>query len=370
MSARPWRALRWLLSIGVLSYVALAGGTDDNAGSQPPVPAGGQAPSDPIECATGTISGAGATFPLAIVQQWIKDYGAVCPGATVAYQPVGSGAGIQQLIAGTVDFGASDTVMTPEEQQAAERARGPVLHVPWTAGGVAVVYNLPAVGDLRLRPEVVAGIFAGRITRWDDPALTADNSQASLPSAPIQVVHRSDGSGTTHVFTSYLTAVAPNVWTGGADKDVAWPTGQGAKGSDGVTAIVKQTEGAITYAEVSFAAAGGLGVASVRNSAGRFVRPTPAGVTAALDDARVPSDLRVEVTFLPESPDAYPISTATWALVQARPSNPERGALIRSFLLYALGPGQQAAARLSYAPLPRALAVRAQAAVYSMEPPT
>jgi phosphate transport system substrate-binding protein len=216
----------------------------------------------------------------------------------------------------------------------------------------------------------VAGIVAGRITRWDDPALKGDNPQAPLPAVAIQVVHRSDGSGTTQVFTSYLTEVASSVWTAGADKDVPWPTGQGAKGSDGVTAVVKQTEGAISYAEVSFAEANGLGVARIRNAAGQFVGPTAEGVTAALEDAIVPPDLRVRVTFTPAKPEAYPISTTTWALVHAKPRDAARGALIQSFLLYALGPGQQAAGGLSYAPLPRALAVRAQAAVDSMELPS
>ncbi len=366
------RTLAWLVSISALAYVALAGGTDDNTASRSRTPdrsAAAPGASAPVECVRGTISGAGATFPQAIVQQWIKDYSAACPGATVAYQPIGSGAGIQQFTAGTVDFGASDAVMKPAEEEAAERSGGPVLHIPWTAGGIAVVYNLEDVRDLRLRPETVAGIFAGRITRWDDAALKADNPAARLPSSAIQVVHRSDGSGTTQVFTSYLTAVAPTVWTAGADKDVPWPTGEGAKGSDGVTAVVKQTVGAIAYAEVSFAAANNLGVAQIRNPAGRFVGPTPAGVTAALEDAKVPPDLRVQVTFTPQDPDAYPISTTTWALVHAQPGDPARGALIRSFLLYALGPGQQAAAPLNYAPLPHPLAVRAQAAVYGMELP-
>ena len=369
MVSRIARGAVWIVVVAALAFVALAGGTDDNAG-----PAGDQsndvgavAPAEPPECAEGSISGAGATFPQAIVQQWIKDFGAACPGTTVAYQPIGSGAGVQQLISGTVDFAGSDTVLKPEEQQAAERSRGPVTHVPWTAGGIAVLYNLPDVPNLRLGPETVAGIFAGRITTWDAPELVAENPSTELPSTPIQVVHRSDGSGTTSVFTSYLTAVAPTIWTSGAAKDVSWPTGQGAKGSDGVTSVVKQTVGAITYAEVSFGAANGLGVARIRNPAGRYVGPTAEGVTAALEDAVVPPDLRVEVSFEPSSPEAYPISTTTWALVHGG-GDPGRAALIRSFLLYVLGPGQQSAAALSYAPLPRSLAVRAQAAVYAMEP--
>lgn len=352
--------------MAALAGVALAGGVDDNNAAGSPVARPGGGPDEPVECANGTISGAGATFPQAIVQQWIKEYGAACPGATVTYQPVGSGAGIQQFSQGTVDFGASDAVMKPDELAAAQN-RGPVLHVPWTSGGIAVMYNLPGVRALRLSPEALAGVYAGRITRWNDRRLAADNQGAELPDAPIQVVHRSDGSGTTAVFTAYLTAVAPSVWTVGAGKDVDWPTGQGAKGSDGVTAVVKQTEGAIGYAEVSFAEANGLGVARIRNPAGRFVGPTPEAVSEAIRDAEIPPDLTVKANYKPHGPGAYPISTVTWALVRASGTDPAKARLLQSFLVYVLGPGQEAAAPLSYAALPKPLAVRALAAVYGMQ---
>jgi phosphate transport system substrate-binding protein len=371
MRKRPLRVAAWIGVIVLLGYVALAGGTDDNSEPTQRLATGNWSPAPTaaaeIECAAGTVSGAGSTFVQPIVQQWIKDYGAACPGATVAYQPVGSGAGIQQLTGGTVDFGASDAVMKADEQGAADRRHGQVLHVPWTAGGIAVIYQLPGVADLRLRPETVAGIFTGAINRWNAPELQADNPRAKLPDRAIQVVHRSDGSGTTMVFTSYLTAVAPSVWTAGAAKDVRWPVGQGAKGSDGVTSVVKQTEGAISYTEVSFAEANGLGVAKVRNPAGRFVGPTPEAVTAAIEEAKVPDNLQVEASYAPADPAAYPISTVSWALVPKRLADPARAKVLQSFLLYALGPGQQAAAGLSYAPLPAAVSVRAQAAVYGME---
>ena len=371
MRKRPLRLLARAGALALLAYVALAGGTDTNTDRASRVATSPTATAEPVdvECAAGTVSGAGATFPQAIVQQWIKDYGAACPGATVASQPVGSGAGIQQRAGGTVDFGASDAAMKPDEQASAERQHGPVLHIPWTAGGIAVIYQLPGVRDLRLRPETVAGIFSGSISRWDAPELRADNPRATLPDRPIQVVHRSDGSGTTMVFTSYMTAVAPTVWRAGAAKDVRWPVGQGAKGSDGVTSVVKQTEGAISYAEVSFAEANGLGVAKVRNPSGRFVGPTPEAVTAALDSSKVPENLQVEVSYTPSDPAAYPISTVTWALVPRRPADAARGRVLQSFLLYALGPGQRSAAGLSYAPLPQPIAVRALSAVYDMELP-
>jgi phosphate transport system substrate-binding protein len=320
-----------------------------------------------VSCATGTISGAGATFPATIIQQWIKDYGVACPGATVNYQPVGSGAGIQQFTAGTVDFGASDAVMKPEEQTAAEAKGGPVVHVPWTAGAVAVMFNVSGVKDLKMSGETIAAIFAGTITKWNDPKIKAENASATLPETGIQVIHRSDGSGTTSVFTSYLTAVAPTVWTVGAGKDVPWPAGQGAKGSDGVTAAVKQTDGAIGYAEQSFAAANSLGMVEVKNEAGQYVKPSAKGVSAALASAAIPADLKVKINYKPTDPAAYPISTTTWALVFAKYADATKGNLLKSFLTYALGPGQDVAERLYYAPLPKDLLTKAQAAVAALQ---
>ena len=320
-----------------------------------------------VSCASGTISGAGATFPATIVQQWIKDYGAACPGATVNYQPVGSGAGIQQFTAGTVDFGASDAVMKPEEQAAAEAKGGPVVHVPWTAGAVALLFNVSGVKDLKMSGETIAGIFAGTITKWNDPKIAAENSGASLPETGIQVIHRSDGSGTTAVFTSYLTAVAPSVWTVGAGKDVPWPTGQGAKGSDGVTAAVKQTDGAIGYAEQSYAAANSLSTVDVKNEAGQYVKPSAKGVSAALTSAEIPADLKVKINYKPADSAAYPISSTTWALVFQKYGDAAKASLVKSFLTYALGAGQDAAERLYYAPLPKDLQTKTQAVVASLQ---
>jgi phosphate transport system substrate-binding protein len=347
-----------------LLLVTAACGSDENPTTQD---AKGSIPKSAGEsCAPGTISGAGATFPLTIVQQWIKDFGATCPSATVNYQGAGSGAGIAQFVAGTVDFGASDAVMKPDEQQPAEAKGGPVLHIPWTSGGIAVMYNLSGVPALKLSPETLAGIYAGKIVKWNDPKLVAENPGIKLPSSGIQVIHRSDGSGTTKVFTSYLKTVAPSIWTAGTDKDVPWPTGQGAKGSDGVTAAVKQTSGAIGYAELSFAQANALGVALIKNSAGSYVAPSPEAVAAALAEAKVPTDLKVEVSYTPTNPAAYPISTTTWALAFAKPADPAKAKLLKAFFLYALGPGQQAAAELSYAPLPQSLLEKAQAVVKAM----
>jgi phosphate transport system substrate-binding protein len=349
----------------VLSLALIAGGcgTDDNAGGATTTTAANSA----AVCATGSVSGAGATFVQTIVQQWIKDFGTACPGATVNYQAVGSGAGIQQFTAGTVDFGASDVPMKPEEQTAAEAKHGPVLHIPWTAGGIAVEYNVDGVPDLKLTPEALAGIFAGKITKWDDAAIKATNSGATLPSSGIQVVHRSDGSGTTAAFTAYLAAAAPSVWTLGSAKDVAWPTGQGAKGSDGVTAAVKQASGSIGYSEVSFAKGAGLGIAKIKNGGGSFVGPEGAAVQAALAGATVPSNLQVKINYAPTDAAAYPISTVSYALVPQKVTDPAKAKLIKAFFGYALTGGQAKAESLYYAPLPTSLATQAKAAVDSIQ---
>lgn len=369
LSRPPLRPFASIVLAAAVAVVGLAGcGTDDNtrAGKAVATTAVVATPGRPAECASGTLTGAGSTFVLTLAQQWIKDFGVACPGATINYQGVGSGAGVQQFLAGTVDFAGSDAVLKPQEQQAASARGGAVQQIPWAAGGVAVLYNVHGVKNLRLSPRTLAAIFAGTVTRWDDPKVTADNAGTKLPSEPIQVVHRSDGSGTTKVFTAFLTAVAGDVWHAGADKDVAWPVGQGAKGSDGVSIGVRQAEGAIGYAETSFARTAGLAVAAIRNASGRYVSPTSDAVTAALRDATVPADLAVKVSATPRDPAAYPISTTTWAIVFVKLADPAKAKLQKAFLLYALGPGQASAVGLGYAPLPQELAVRAQAAVYQL----
>ena len=320
-----------------------------------------------VACATGSLTGAGSTFVQTIAQQWIKDFQGKCSGATINYQGVGSGAGITQFNAGTVDFGASDAVMKPEEEAAANAKGGAVLHIPWSAGGIAVEFHVSGLTELKLSADTLAGIFAGTIKKWDDAAIKTDNSGASLPSTPIQVVHRSDGSGTTNAFTSYLTAVSPTIWKAGAGKDVPWPTGQGAKGSDGVSAAVKQTDGAIGYAEVSYAKGAGLGIASIKNAYGSFVQPGPANVSAALNAATVPADLKIVPNYKAPDADAYPISTPTWAIVFQKPGDAAKGKLLKAFLSYAVGQGQDAAKGLYYAPLPKDLQDKAKAAVESIQ---
>lgn len=352
------RGLGLVAVLAALSMVAAACGSDNNSKKS-----SSSGTTVPTACDPGTVSGAGSTFVANIAQQWIKEFQGKCSGATVTYQSVGSGAGIQQFTAGTVDFGASDVVMSPTEEQGAVAKGGQVSTIPWSGGAIAVEYNLSGVSNLKLSPETVAGIFAGKVKTWDDKAIKDDNSGVSLPSTGIQVIHRSDGSGTTAAFTGYLTAVAPTVWTAGAAKDVPWPTGQGAKGSDGVTAAVKQASGAIGYAEVSYAKGSGLAMASIKNAAGSFVQPDAKNVTAALSEAQVPADLKIKPNYKPTGADAYPISTFTFVLAYTKQKDSAKGKVLKDFLTYAIGQGQSSADMLYYAPLPTDLQTKDKAAV-------
>jgi phosphate transport system substrate-binding protein len=300
------------------------------------------------------------------MSKWSYEY-SKSKGVEVNYQSVGSGAGIQQFTAGTVDFGASDSVMKADEEAAAVAKGGAVLHIPWSGGGIAVEYNVSGLSKLQLSPETLAGIFAGTITKWNDPRIAADNSGATLPSTGIQVIHRSDGSGTTDAFTSYLTAVAPSIWKAGSGKDVPWPTGQGAKGSDGVTAAIKQTDGAIGYAEVSYAKGSSLGIASIKNAAGKFVPPDADNVAAALGEGTIPADLKAKANYKATDVAAYPISTYTWVIVFQKPADAAKGKLLKAFLTYAVGAGQDAAESLYYAPLPEELATKVKTAIDSIQ---
>lgn len=345
------RMVRVVTAFALSATLALSAcGSDDNS-------KGSSKPKD-IACASGSIQGAGSSFVQPIAQQWVKDYQEACAGTTVNYKGVGSGTGITQFNQGAVDFAASDVPMSSAERAAAESKYGSVIEVPWAAGAVALQYKLSGVEDVRLSPSTIARIYSGAIRMWNDPVIAADNPGRVMPSTPIQVMHRSDGSGTTAVFTQFLTAVAPGDWTVGAGKEVDWPTGQGLKGSDGVTAAVKQTEGAIGYAELSFAKANGLKTVKVKNSSGNFVGPDEHdGVTTALAEAGITDDGKVNVNFKATGAKAYPLASFTYVILP-RSSNPndEQAKLLSSFVRYAVGDGQGSAEPLSYAPLPDAVA--------------
>jgi phosphate transport system substrate-binding protein len=362
---RGWSRLGLARAIGMVAVVAMltaACGSDKNTTSTASADKSGTTTTAPGANDRATLSGAGSTFVQTIMQEWIKQYKGAAAGVTVNYQGVGSGAGVQQLTSKTVDFAGSDVPLKSTEQVATGGA-GNVLQIPWIAGGIAVEYNLSGVTNLKLSGETLAGIFAGKITKWNDAAIKADNADASLPSTGIQVVHRSDGSGTTSVFTSYLTAIAPSVWTFGAAKDVPWPTGTGAKGSDGVTAAVKQTAGAIGYSEVSFPKESSLGIASIKNKSGSFVQPTADAVSAALGTASVNSDLTLKINYQPDDAKAYPISTTTYVMFYKASSDPAKATALKHFVAWVLTDGQKKASDLDYAPMPRSILDKALAVV-------
>lgn len=310
------------------------------------------------------LAGAGATFPAPLYQRWGVDYNAKVPGVRVNYQSVGSGAGVKNLTQGVVDFGASDAAMTD-----AEIARVPrgVVMIPATAGSVVVAYNLSGVDNLKLSRAALTGIFLGKITQWSDPAIAEANPGVTLPSTPINVAYRSDGSGTTFVFTQHLAAVSPEFDEQvGVDKAAVFPVGVGGKGNEGVTALIKQARGAIGYIEAGYAEANGLSVASLENKSGKFIAPTTESGAAALASVELPDNLRVWPVD-PSAPDAYPITTFTWLLLYKKYDDPAKGKALKDFVQYGLTEGQSVAIPLGYIPLPDAVVARARAVLDTVE---
>jgi phosphate transport system substrate-binding protein len=312
------------------------------------------------------LQGAGATFPNPIYQKWFSDYNKLTPGAKFDYQSIGSGGGIKQIISRTVDFGGSDAPMKDEELKSAP---GEILHIPTVLGAVVLTYNLPGVSaELKLSSEAIAGIFLGTIQKWNDPQIASLNEGVNLPAEPISVVHRSDGSGTTFVFTDYLSKVSPQ-WKEkvGAGTSVEWPAGLGAKGNEGVTAQVKQTPNTIGYVELIYAEENKLAVASVKNSAGEIIRPALASITAAAAGAasQMPDDLRVSITNSPGK-DAYPIAAFTYLLVYRDQQDKAKGKALVDFLWWAIHDGQQIAGAKNYAPLPKEVVERAEQKIKSI----
>lgn len=300
------------------------------------------------------INGAGSTFGFPIYSRWADDFHRAHPQVEINYQSVGSGAGIQQLLAGTVDFGASDAPMT--DAQLAQ-AKGPVLHFPTVLGAVVPIYNLPGVtAQLNFTPAALAGVFLGSITRWNDPAIARANPGVHLPESNIVVVHRSEGSGTTYIWTDYLSKVSPE-WKSriGAGTSIKWPVGLGGKGSEGVTGLVQQNPNSFGYVELTYAMQNNIPYGSVQNSAGKFVRASLAGVTAAAATTAMPPDFRVSITNAP-GPDAYPISSFTWLLVPARIADAGKREALQSFLHWMLSDGQNSTEELAYARLPATVA--------------
>ncbi len=299
------------------------------------------------------INGAGATFPYPLYSKWFSEYSKNHPGIEFNYQSIGSGGGIKQVIAQTVDFGATDAPMTDEELK---QAKTPIHHIPTVLGAVTVAYNLKTVSTgLKLDGDVLGKIFTGSITKWNDPQIQKLNPSVKLPAIDVLVVRRSDGSGTTFVFTTFMAAASTEFQTKiGAGKNVTWPVGIGAKGNEGVTAIISQTEGAIGYIELAYANQNKLSTASVKNKKGEFVSPSMDSISKAASIVKdATGDLRISV-INSDAKGAYPISSFTWLLVPENNTNPASKE-IKSFLNWALKDGQKMAASLDYAPLPKKL---------------
>ena len=301
------------------------------------------------------INGAGATFPYPIYSKWFDDYAKVDPSVRFNYQSIGSGGGQKQILAQTVDFGASDGPMSDENLS---KAPGKILHLPTVAGAVVMTYNLPGNPALKLDGETIADIFLGKIKKWNDPKIAALNPGAKLPENEIVVVHRSDGSGTTFIFTDYLSKVSAE-WKqkAGNNTSVNWPTGIGGKGNEGVSGQVKQTPGAIGYVELIYAVQNKMPYADVKNSSGEFITPTLESITAALATAEIPDDFRFSMTNAPGK-DAYPICGATWLLVYEQQKDPAKGKKLVEFLKWAVQDGEKMAKDLNYAPLPESVQQR------------
>lgn len=300
---------------------------------------------------TVTLNGAGASFPAPLYTRWFSEYNKQNPNVQISYQSVGSGAGVEQFLAGTVDFGATDAPLKAEErQQFQTKYNGEPIQIPMTAGSVVFAYNLPGVDELKLSRAAYCGIVGGQITRWNDPAIAAANPGATLPDRDISFVHRSDGSGTTFVFTTHLQAACPG-WQAGADRTIEWPVGTGAKGNEGITAQVDQTEGGIGYVEYAYARENGIKMAAIENKAGNIIAPSPEAGGLAFEGATLPADFALTVPD-PENAQAYPISSLTWMLLYPTYSDAAKGDALQSVLNWALTDGQTFAKDLGYVALP------------------
>ncbi|MFH0899420.1 MAG: phosphate ABC transporter substrate-binding protein PstS [Pseudomonadota bacterium] len=367
-------ALALALALVCVSTIALAGCNnnkdrqqlqDDRAQAQAPAPAlrGHSEPASttaPID-----IHGAGATFPYPLYSKWFAEYQRVDPRVRINYQSIGSGGGIKQIIERTVDFGATDAPMTADETA---KAPARILHVPTTIGAVVVVYNVPGVASgLLMTPETIAGVFLGEITKWNDPRIAATNPRVSLPENAIAVVYRSDGSGTTSVFTEYLGAVSP-AWKEkvGVGKSVRFPVGLGAKGNEGVAGQVKTTPGAVGYLELAYAKQTNLAYAAVQNLSGKAAEPSIESITAAAANVSLPNEgLTVSIVNQPGE-SAYPIAAFTYLLVYHDLADPVKAQALAQFLWWAIHDGQQYGPPLHYAPLPPPVVTRVEEQLRSL----
>ena len=365
MINRPAR----LASLALGAIVVIAGCSNNSGATTAPTTAAtsevppSAGPTTPqVPSGTVTLSGAGATFPALLYQVWVEKFNEAYPNVTIDYQGIGSGGGIKAITQQTVDFGASDAAMKDEEI-AALPSGSTMLHIPTALGAVVVIFNLlgadgtTPIKALNLDGDTIAGIFLGKITTWNDPAIAALNADvaSNLPATPIKVIHRSDGSGTTNTFTSYLAAVSDEWKNGpGVGKEVNWPTGDGAPGNDGVSGGVKSGDGRIGYVELQYAVVSGLSSAAVKNASGKFVKGSSDGVTAAADGALAdfPADFRAKPIINGAGDTTYPIASYTYLLVYQDQTDATKGQALVAFLYWALTDGQKEEKPIGYAPLP------------------
>ncbi|GLY96932.1 phosphate ABC transporter substrate-binding protein PstS [Actinoplanes sp. NBRC 103695] len=355
--------LGYVAGIALTATLALTACGSDNEAS----PSAGGASAANANCVAGNITAQGSSAQKNAMDEWIKTYQGQCADAKIGYEGTGSGAGIQAFIAGTADFAGSDSALKEEEQPQADAkcAGGQALNLPMVIGPIAVVYNLDGVDGLQFSPETLAGIFAGKITKWDDPKIKADNASAKLPSTAIQSVHRSDESGTTDNFTKYLSKTAESVWTFGNAKAWKAPGGTGAAKSDGVATQVKSTVGTISYVELSFAENSDLKKAKIKNGAGEFAELTGESAGKTIAGAKIEgtgNDLKLSIDYATKEPGAYPIVLVTYEIACSKGS--AKAAAIKGFLTYTASTGgQQSLAELGYAPLPETVRAKVETAV-------
>jgi phosphate transport system substrate-binding protein len=311
------------------------------------------------------LTAAGATFPYPIYSKWFSEYSAAHPGVEINYQSIGSGGGIRQVTAGLVDFGASDGPMT-DEQLAASKVK--LIHLPTVLGAVVPVFNVPGVSDLRFSSDVLADVYLGKIANWNDGRIAKDNPGVHLPDQKIIVVHRSDGSGTTYIFTDYLSKVSRE-WADGPGKGTSpsWPVGVGGKGNEGVAGLVRQLPGAIGYVELIYALQNKISFGAMKNPAGNWVKASIGGVTeAAASMKQMPADFRVSITNAPGA-NSYPISSFTWLLVPLKSSDPAKAKVLKDMLSWIVKSGESEVSSLSYAPLPQAVVDKELKVIYGLQ---
>jgi phosphate transport system substrate-binding protein len=308
------------------------------------------------------LNGAGATFPYPMYSKWFSEYNKLHPDVQINYQSIGSGGGIRQVLNGTVDFGASDGPMTDEQLK---EAKFKILHIPTVLGAVVPAYNVPGIsGEVKFTPEALAGIFLGKVQNWNDPAIAKANPGVNFPNQSIIVVHRSDGSGTSYIFTDYLSKISSD-WesTVGKGASPKWPVGLGGKGNEGVAGQIRQLPGSIGYIELIYAVENKIPYGSVKNAAGNFVKASLDGVTEAAASVKtMPADFRVSITN-PPGKTAYPISSFTWLLIPEASKDAKKGKILADFLGWMVTDGQKMTNQLSYAPLPPTVVEKVKAAI-------